>query len=205
MSSKPHDNGDAFFDAVERAIQFGEKAEGLNPVEAFNTSADHVWNLLQDALSVYERRSYGTSVFLSISAMEETAKAELLSFRARGNDGDKPKGRDPLKSHRDKHLIAVRPTTFMGRLPEILGDDVCARLQTEAESGELNIVREQALYVHVTGNMVAAPASVISRDRAREILLLSIEVADDVLVDYTNHSMDLGREFDAAFGKIAAT
>ena len=91
----------------------------------------------------------------------------------------------------------------MGRLPKILGPEVCARLQREAEIGDFVKLRERALYVHIDEQGVTTPASTITRERAREVLLLSLECADDILVGQTNSSYKAGERFEALIAEIA--
>jgi len=197
---KPHQNGKQFFEAVENAIAAGEGLSDLDAVQLFDIAANHVALLLHDAMELFGRSSYGTAVFLSITAMEETAKAEILGYRAQRSD--KKNGRDPLRDHKQKHIIAVRPTTFMGRLPSILGAEACARLQAEAESGGFIELREKALYVHAGATGITAPLDIVTKLRAKEILLVSLECADDILVGYTNKSFELGKSFERWIAEI---
>jgi AbiV family abortive infection protein len=192
-----------FFTAVQAAIDFGGPGYGEDPVLGFNTASQHVLVLLEDAVAAFERRSYGTSVFLAITSLEETAKAELLGFRIQKPDGTQKKRGDPLHSHTKKHALAVRPTTFMGRLPKILGPETCARLQQEATDGSINRLRETAIYVSCSseGN-VSTPAMKVDRARAREILLLALESADDILVGWTNASFRLGESVEAFVAQV---
>jgi AbiV family abortive infection protein len=192
-----------FFETIEKAIAWGGSIGGTDIADAFNIAADHVAVLLEDAYASYKRGSFGTCVFIAISALEETAKAELLGYRARGGDGQKKKGIDPMRSHAEKHIMSIRPTTFMGRLPGILGDETCQRLIEEAMTGKLKELREIALYVHADENGVRAPASEVSKERAREILLVALESADDVLVGYTALSFELGKRFEELIKEIA--
>lgn len=198
---KPHQNGKAFFHAVQEAVEYGHQGGRLIlTAEEFDAAMTHVAQLLSDALEAYRRGSNGTSVFLSITAIEETAKAEIIGFRANAERG---RGRDPLRSHSKKHLIAIRPTTFMGKLPKILGDETCARLQAEAENGDLVALREQAIYVHYDNNGLTTPAETVSSQRAREILLLALEAADDGLVGWTNKSFRIGNWFEQWIAEVS--
>ena len=197
MTRVPHQDGSAFFGAVQQAIDYGAPFSGGAASATFSAAAGHVAVLLSDAADAFRRGSFGTSVFLTITALEETAKAEILGLLVKlRRDGPK-RGRDPLRDHRQKHLMAVRPTTFMGRLPRILGPETCARLQQEAEVGGLVELRERALYVHADAEGVTTPASTITQARAREILLLALECADDVIAGWTAASFELGRHFEA--------
>ncbi|HEY5410977.1 MAG TPA: AbiV family abortive infection protein, partial [Caulobacteraceae bacterium] len=117
--------------AIEAAARPG-RGYGDRRSEGFDAAGEHVVSLLGDATHLFERGSFGTATFLAITALEETAKADLLSFRREGTAGERPKGRDPLRSHADKHLIAVRSTVFMGkRLLEALGQERCEALKVE--------------------------------------------------------------------------
>ncbi len=196
MSSGDNDKG-GFVEAVEAAIKYGGPMHGVDKIELFNAAAEHVNVLLADAVDAFRRRSFGTSVFLAITAMEETAKAEILGFRTGYPEDGLRRRRDPLRDHASKHRLAVRPTTFMGRLPALLGEDRCHRLRLEAETGELVRLCERALYVNVDTHGVTTPAVAIREGRAREVLLLALEVADDVLVGWTNQSYSLGEHFEA--------
>jgi hypothetical protein len=87
------DGASAFFSTVQAAIDFGGPGYGDEPVLGFNTASQHVLVLLEDAVAAFERRSYGTSVFLAITALEETAKAELLGLRIQKPEGAQKKTR----------------------------------------------------------------------------------------------------------------
>jgi AbiV family abortive infection protein len=160
--------------------------------------------LLEDAVAAFARGSYGTSVFLAITALEETAKAELLGFRIQKPEVAQKKRSDPLRSHPKKHALAVRPTTFMGRLPKILGPEICRRLQQEATDGSINRLRETAIYVSCSADgKVATPAMAVDRAQAREIVLLALESADDILVGLTNDSYQLGQSVEAFIAQVS--
>ncbi|GEM_PF-2140284 len=191
-----------FLKRVEEASAFpmGWKSRGSG---GFNRAGDHILTLLEDAVAAFERPSFGTATFLALTALEEIAKAELMLFRR--DPTDPPKRGDPMRSHANKHAIAVRDTTFMGKLPGVLGPERCEALHKEADAGELVLLREASLYVDVRDGDLVIPKEVITPARAREILLVAIESADDVLVGYSNRSMEVwSPAFEVLFGKIAA-
>ncbi|WP_159080036.1 AbiV family abortive infection protein [Methyloceanibacter sp. wino2] len=192
-----------FIREIEAAIAFGGPAHGTSATELFDRVAKHVNGLLIDAKEAFGRRSFGTSVFLAISAMEETAKAEVLAFRTLKSADGRGQGRDPMRDHASKHRLAVRRTAFMGRLPDLLGAENCARLQRDANTGQLVRLRERALYAHIDETGVSTPAMAISESQARELLPLATEVADDVLVGWTNQSYVLGESFERLFSELA--
>jgi AbiV family abortive infection protein len=189
--------------AVENAIGFGGALYGNASVDEFNAAFDHVVSMLEDATFLFTRGSFNTSAFLAITAIEETAKAQIGIYRRDRSDG-LPKGRDPLRDHKQKHRMAVLPTVFMGeRLAKVLGADACARLQHEAETDGFTATREASLYcARVDGNFVT-PQAAIEPIRAWELLLLAIETLDDNLVGYSNHTMEASARIDELFEKIA--
>lgn len=191
-----------FFKRIEEASAFpmGWKSRGS---DGFNRAGDHVHSLLEDALIAFERASFGTATFLAITALEETAKAELMLFRR--NPSEVPKRGDPMRSHANKHGIAVRDTTFMGRLPSLLGAERCEALHAEADAGKFIPLREASLYVDIKDGDLLTPREVVGAERAHEILLLAVEAADDALVGYTNHSIEVwSSAFNALFEKLSS-
>ncbi|WP_084293000.1 AbiV family abortive infection protein [Bradyrhizobium sp. WSM3983] len=68
------------FARVFEALDYGG-ALYVDPVPDFNAACDHIVSLLTDTSVLFERCSYGTSTFLAITALEETAKAHVGLFR----------------------------------------------------------------------------------------------------------------------------
>ena len=169
----------------------------------FDAIFDHVLVLLHDAAALYARHSYGTALFLAVTAIEETAKCEIGSFRNDAAGPPLPRKKDPLYRHDQKHQLAVQFSVFMGtRLIEALGQDRCAYLQQAAVQGAFVALREAALYVQPSGLDMETPCGVITQEQAREMLLLAIETADDRLVGFTSHTMNRSDELDALFKQV---
>ena len=184
-----------FFATVEEAISRPRSPIDIGS-EGFDAAGAHVLQLLADAASAYERSSYGTAAFLAVTALEETAKAEIVLYRPRQDTQSKPKGRDPLRDHARKHVIAVRPTVFMGeRLKRIIGRERCEAIRAEAESGGFTALREAAIYVDFEARTIMTPREAVPKHRAFEVLLVALASADDILVGYTNRSYDYGKQF----------
>ena len=98
-----------------------------------------------------------------------------------------------------RHILAVRPTTMMGRLPKLLGQDVGKRLIDEVYRGDFKALREDAFYTKLDRNGLKTPETVVFKDRAREVLLLALESADDILVGYSDASFQIGHEIEKIF------
>ena len=194
----------SFLENVEKATSRPGIGYGNAGSEGFNMAGRHVLTLLQDAATAYGAGSFGTATFLAITALEETAKADMLSFRRDKGDQAKPKGRDPLRDHVAKHRIAVRPTVWMGeRLVKAIGRDRCLAIKAEIEAGGLTELREASLYVSFGDRAITSPATAVEQPRAREILLIAIEAADDILIGSTNGSWDWKDPLEVLFGVVS--
>jgi AbiV family abortive infection protein len=172
--------------------------------EDFNRACDHILVLLEDAFQCFEHKSWGTAVFLSITAIEEVAKAEIGLYRREGQIEQVKRGKDKLFNHQKKHRMAVLPTVFMGkRLEEALGKERCAELLKEAAHGDFRNLRETSLYFTNDNGQFVTPANVVSKDRAKVFLLLALETADDRLVGYTGHTGVIENRMDEIFGAVS--
>lgn len=187
---------------VEHALAFGGAI--IECSEDFDAAIEHVLTLLTDAVILFERQSFGSAAFLAITAMEETAKAHVGSFR-RDNPGPRPKGRDPFRDHAAKHSMAVLPTVFMSkRIVEALGRDRAKALEREAHETGFTVQREAGLYCARGPNGFETPRTVVPARVAWELSILAIEAADDALVGFTNHSYTVGEGFESLFGRLLA-
>ncbi len=191
--------------AVEDAIAHGGALYGDATSDDFDAAFDHIVALLKDSVVLLERQSFSTTACVAITALEETARADVAIFRKDRAEG-RSKDRDPLRDHKNKHQMAVLPTVFMGeRLTKALGEDSCARLQAEAETDGFTATREAALCCARLDGRFMSPRMAVSPARAWELLLLGIETLDDRLVGWTNHSMAERGRIDALFEQIAAS
>lgn len=187
---------------VEAALAYGGKL--YDTAQDYDTALDHVAQLLDDAVMLFERGSYGSATFLAITALEETSKAHVGSFR-RERDGPLAKGRDPLRDHKAKHSMALLPTVFMTeRIITALGQQRADALHAEAQATGFTAMREAALYCARSPTGFVSPKIAVPPLCAWEFIVLAIEAADDALVGVTNHSFDIGKTFDALFERISA-
>jgi AbiV family abortive infection protein len=192
MSDKLQD-GRKFMEAVE-SVELRPRAHRLTSGD-FNLAARHVLRLLTDATEAFARGSYGTAAFLAITALEETAKAEMTRYQRGDPDGERVKGKHPLRDHATKHILGVSPVLFMGdRLLRVLGRERCEALKAEIDAGGFVGLREASIYVNFDVSPVVGPNEAVRFDRAFEVLLLALESADDTLVGYTNASYEIGAQ-----------
>ena len=188
-------------EAVEKgSLVFNEKTKS----EDFDRACDHILVLIEDAFQCFERESWGTSVFLSITSIEEVAKAVVGLYRREGQIEQVKRRKDKLFNHQEKHLMAILPTVFMGlRLEVALGKERCSELLKEAAHGNFRNLRESALYFENINGQFVTPSNVISRGRARELLLLALETADDRLIGYTGHTGVIEKRMNEIFSAVS--
>jgi len=188
--------GDEWWEAVDAALSVGQRIAPTK--EDLNAGCEHVVRLLKDAAALLELGSYATAAFLSITAIEETAKVHIGKYRRSAQQA--PRRKDPLFKHEQKHKLGLGPTVSMGgRLKAAVGEDRLRELTQLAQSGELVALREAALYVEQKEKGLVVPAVAINPRLSRDLFLLAIEAFDDALVGYTNRSFELGAETDHLF------
>ncbi len=188
-------------EALDKALGVGPKM--VKDSAELNQVCDHILQLLRAATSLFHNGFYSTAVFIAITALEETAKAHVGTFRKPPSTQTKTRN-DPLYRHTDKHLLAASPTICMGsRISEAIGKARVAEIMEMASSGQLKALRESSLYFERTGETLVVPTDVLSMDLARELLLFSLEAFDDALVGYTDHSVTVGESASELFTTIA--
>ena len=129
MSEEDEESPSSGLTDVMTAIAFGGALVATS--EDFNTATEHVHQLLDDAVALFERGSFGSAAFLAITALEETSKAHIGMFRRDGTR-PRPEGRDPLRDHASKHRLAMLPTVFMSdRIIEALGRERADALRAQ--------------------------------------------------------------------------
>lgn len=187
--------------ALEETLAAGERIG--KTLEQFNDACEHITQLLQDASLLLDSGSHATSAFLSISALEETAKVHMGMYRRSAIPLKRSK--DPLYKHGRKHELALGPTVAMGsRLQAAIGDERMRELIELGRTGGLVSLRESSLYVEQRGELLQVPSEAIAPKASRELLLLAIECFDDAVVGYTNRTFELSEKTYALFLKWAS-
>lgn len=183
--------------SVQAATSVGQQLVGS--ADEFDAACEH---MLTDASKLLEAGSHASAAFLAITAIEETAKVHIGSFRR--STESVPRRKDPLYSHAEKHKLALGPTVSMGgRLLAAIGEERMQKVVAEVHAGEFVKLREAALYVAQAAGGLVAPSTTVSPQTAREVLLLAIEAFDDGLVGFTSRSVELSQATNILFSKWA--
>ena len=170
---------DKWWSSLERTLSAGQQI--ANSSMQFDLACGHIVQLLIDASTLLAAGSHATATFLAVTALEETSKVHMGTYR-RATSPVK-RSRDPLYNHSQKHLLAFGSTVAMGsRLQAAIGESRMNELIELGRGGGLVGLREAALYVEQSGNVLNAPKAVVVESTARELLLLAVEAFDDALV-----------------------
>jgi AbiV family abortive infection protein len=177
----------------------------IDDTREFNKCVQHVENLLEDANLLYQNKSYGSSTFFSISAIEEIGKVIVGSYAKLPETGERVKT-DLLRDHRNKEIIGTNYTITMGeRLQNAIGQKMMEKIIEFAQQGKLKQLRESSIYCDKdkTSNRLIVPMDIISKEFSRAMLLFAIESFDDNLVGLTNFSMEISQKTDTLFAELS--
>lgn len=175
----------------------------IQSVEELDKAISHIVELLDNSACLYMNKSYSSSLFFSITVLEEVAKAHLGSH-TNGNHPEKK--RNVFKDHKTKHMLAALPTVAMGsRLQGAIGEAEMNRIMVMAKSSALVQAREHSLYFQRENGKLKIPKEKVSRKFSRSMLLFAIEVFDDALCGLTNFSNEAAEQTDALFEQIKNT
>lgn len=170
----------------------------------FNKATNHIIRLLKDSLIMIENESYGSSVFFSITALEETTKTHISKYLP--YDKNTSRKKDILMDHTEKYKFSIWPTFKIGsRLKNTIGVKKIDRL-TELVNNKKEIMnlRDNGIYWATDKDDVNKyPEDLFTKKQAQEILLFSLEAFDDNLVGYTQQSFLDGNMSNEIFDKVA--
>ena len=171
--------------------------------ENFDKCLIHINGLLDSAVILCKHNHFSEALFLAITAVEESVKAEMYLFRSK-NSSDGIPSKDKLKSHEIKHKAAVNKDVLLigKRVQDVIGEELTERIYTEFTKSKTRELRESCIYFEVKDAMLILPENEISPQMALSYILACIEIIDDKLVGLTNYSMELSSLFDNYFNTI---
>lgn len=70
------------YKTIQKAVEAGAQLFSEDSAtKDFDRACDHILLLIEDSFSCYTRNSFGSSVLMAITAIEEIAKAEIGIYR----------------------------------------------------------------------------------------------------------------------------
>jgi AbiV family abortive infection protein len=153
-------------------------------LEQYKTLIAHVERMWADACEFYKLGNYPFATFFSILVIEEIGKLSRLAQDLIAYDMPRvgaPNG-TVERNHRRKHFIGVVSGALINaRLERVLGKDVIRKILHQAESDELEKIRQSCLYIDVQDGRTVIPSEVIDAERGRVFIVLAGELMAEVL------------------------
>jgi len=187
---------------IENYLKLDTRFNIKDEKEDLNKAINHIVNLLIDSYTLLKHNSYGSSVFLAITSIEETSKTHYSMYML--HNSNTKFNKDPLFNHSKKQQLAISPVfQAESRLTNLLGDEkVKYLISLINENNELMNLRNNAIYWNTTPDKNIFPNECINKNLAQEILLFAIEIFDDNLIGYTSHSLKISKHIDSIFNNI---
>lgn len=184
---------------VERVLE-GESEFFIRTTEQFNKGIDHIFQLITDAYTLYINEAFTSSVFLSITVIEEVEKMQMGMYIKHSGTYVK---KDKLRDHKTKEIIGANYTVCFGeRIKNAMAINKLEEIFELAYTGELKELREKAIYCKCKDGELVTPNDIINKEFSKNILLFAIESFDDNLVGYTDYSMCVSEKTDVIFEKV---
>ncbi len=153
-------------------------------LEQYKTLLEHVEGLWSEACRFYQLGKFRFATFFSILVIEEVGKLTRLAQDLVYCDVPRPttQGDAVERSHRRKHFIGVVSGALINaRLDRVLGKDTVRRILHQAETGELEKIRQDCLYIDMKDGRVVTPGESIDTERATVPTVLAGELMAEVL------------------------
>lgn len=162
--------------------------------EQFQTLVNHVEDLWDAACVLFKSERFPHALFLALAALEETGKIGVTRFQmvlrqvareaghqVKTTDEVKRRG-NPFFSHTRKDLLAAGAGAIVNnRLDRILGRGRVIQFLEDVQSGDVEHLRQSALYADLGPEGPIIPKDVISGEKARFYVILAGELMAEVL------------------------
>jgi AbiV family abortive infection protein len=190
-----------FFQALALLAQ---EEDPLGPVASQNEAIDSYQNLVRhceelwsDAAEMYRLGRFAPAVFLAVVCIEETAKVAVARIQAlnwHSRASKLGKHSRELKHHRRKHwLAACSGAVVNARMDRIFGMDRVNEFIRVVEAGQLELVRQRALYSEVIDGRQHLPYRETTADDAK----FYVAVAGELLAEASDMADDWQRILDS--------
>jgi AbiV family abortive infection protein len=179
------------------AIEIGSQNHSLlagetpaNRLLSFGRIGRHVEGIWIDASRLYRTKSYARGCFLAIACLEEAGKASVSRLHVKleslvgALEGvtPVPKPDNPFYRHKPKQLLAAAiGARFNQRLEEILGEEDLATTVRMMETGELEVLRKECLYLDARKGKPTFPDAEISEATSRRWVIVAGEVMAEIV------------------------
>ena len=177
--------GEDFFSKISELSNIkSDKLTEFNNVEAYEKCLLHIEQLINSSILLYKNKFYNQSLFITITVIEEIAKAEVCLYRGIGKDVKKnvKRRKDGLYNHKSKHIVSANEITFRFLKSEKrIGKNRVNDILNKLNNGTYTQIRESCLYFENINGICNTPQGRFTDFDARDLLLISIELFEDRL------------------------
>jgi AbiV family abortive infection protein len=160
----------------------------------FLNLVEHVEQLWAATCTLFQARHYSQALYLAVAVIEEVGKIGVVRFqifirqayRDKGTpvraDANGPRKGNPFFSHPQKHLLAAGGGALINnRLRRIVGEAPLRDFLEKVKSGEIEKLRQSALYADLGVNGPLLPGNRVSKDQATFFVVLAGELMAEIL------------------------
>lgn len=168
-----------------------EKLLEFKSIEDFEKCLLHIENLIDSAILLYKNNFINQSVFITITSIEEIAKAEVCVYRGlqKENKVVVKRNKDGLFNHKSKHIISANDITF-DYLKSIskIGLKEVNKIKEKLNNGDFINLRESSIYFENTLNGTKTPNDFVTKKDSLNLLLICIELCEDRLFGFSERT-----------------
>ncbi len=165
-----------------------EKLLEFKSIEDFEKCLLHIENLIDSAILLYKNNFITQSFFITITSIEEIAKAEVCVYRGlqKENKIVVKRNKDGLFNHKSKHIISANDITF-NYLKSIskIGLKEVNKIKEKLINGDFINLRESSIYFENTLNGTKTPNDFVTQKDSLNLLLICIELCEDRLFGFS--------------------
>jgi AbiV family abortive infection protein len=161
-----------------------EKLTDFKNVDEYEKCLLHIESLINSSILLYKNKFFNQSLFITISTIEEIAKAEVCLYRGLQKESktNVKRRKDGLYSHKTKHIVSANEITFKYLKSEKrIGKNKISIILNNLNNGTYSIIREKSLYFENIDGICKTPLNEFTEIEVRDLLLICIELFEDRL------------------------
>jgi AbiV family abortive infection protein len=160
-----------------------ENLTEFNDVYEYEKCLLHIERIIDSSIILFKNSLYQQSIFLTITAFEETTKAEICLYRGLSKNKQTVKrNKDGLFNHKIKHITVANDITFNYlKTEKIYGKEKIQEILENLKSGKFIEIRENSLYFKNIGGKCVISDEFINEENSKLLLMICIEVFEDRL------------------------
>jgi AbiV family abortive infection protein len=168
-----------------------EKLLEFKSIEDYEKCLLHIESLINSAILLYKNNFTNQSFFITITSIEEIAKAEVCVYRGLQKESKTLVNRtkDGLFNHKSKHIISANEITFNYlKSTTKIGLNELNKIKEKLNNGDFINLRESSIYFENTLNGTKTPSDFVTKKDCLNLLLICIELFEDRLFGFSDRT-----------------